>query len=188
MHIAASGSNASAPAPRGEGEGGPLATIGVLSAAAYAYRRQAARETWASREELTRLRLVASFVIASANATAPRVSGDMVWLPTHGASLSRLVSPLATTFAWLRYAATHLPHSSAAFVLKCDDDVYLHVAGLQPVLSLMLADSKRPSPPGVAHSQKPLSSHIYFGRLYWTSYNGPSFAHVATGSPTWRAA
>ena len=76
MHIAASGSNASAPAPRGEGEGGPLATIGVLSAAAYAYRRQAARETWASREELTRLRLVASFVIASANATAPRVSGE----------------------------------------------------------------------------------------------------------------
>ena len=159
----------------------PLATVGVLSAASYAYRRAAARETWAQPRELDRANVLATFVIASANGTLPRASGDVVWLPTHGASMRRLISPLVTTFAWLQYATSSPPHSRASFVVKCDDDVYLHMPGLAAQLRMMLADSQRPSGPGLAHSALPLSSSIYFGRLYWTNYDAESYIHVATG-------
>ena len=80
----------------------PLASIGILSAASYKYRRAAARETWLTFEAVQRRQILTRFVIAVAstangNETTSDArsldddeSCDTVYLPTNG-SLSRIM-------------------------------------------------------------------------------------------------
>ena len=97
----------------------PLATIGVLSAAPYVYRRNAVRETWMRFDEIKRRTVLATFVVTystaafrSGSATPPpadAISGDLLWMPTNG-SLGRLVAPLVTSFLWYRHATRKAPN------------------------------------------------------------------------------
>ena len=186
----------------------PLASIGILSAASYRYRRAAARESWLTFDEVKRGKILTRFVIAvvssadgnettsDARSLDDDASCDTVYLPTNG-SLSRIISPLATTFAWLKYATIHHIHRRSQFILKCDDDAYVFVPGLATHMRMMLKDVARTVAPHesntsaakqsktkfahLEHLRLPLSSHIYFGRLYWTNYHPGAWLHVATG-------
>ena len=77
----------------------PVASIGVLSAPLYAYRRAALRETWMHSAEVRSGAITVRFIINTGSAAAPAVAcGDTIFLAANGHG-DRLTSPLATTFA-----------------------------------------------------------------------------------------
>jgi len=113
--------------------------------------------------------IVVRFVVATNVSTDAYENGDMVWLPRRG-SLGRSISPLVTLFTWLQYAVLVPPHSTAKALIKCDDDAFVVVPELVSHLRLLPLEPE---------------AHVYFGHLYWTSYDTEKHTHVAsTFTPT----
>ena len=105
--------------------------------------------------------MIARFLISTTNATTPREEGDVLYLPS-GGSLLRNISPLISLVSWLQYATTHAPFNTARFLLKVDDDAFIHLPEVASWMRLL----------DRSHDQ---DASIYFGRCFWTAYDGPNF-------------
>lgn len=70
--------------------------------------------------------VLATFVVANASLAQPCVTGDVLNLPLNASLLTRIVSPLLTTFGWLRYATQNLPFSRARYICKVDVGIAAH--------------------------------------------------------------
>lgn len=164
----------------------PLASLGILSAAPYEHRRDAARQTYLRTEQARAL--IIRFVVltdahgfdggASSSSDARRLAaeharhGDMVAVPTNG-SRERVIAPLVATFGWLRIATAHEPYNRSSFVLKADDDAYIVFRELVSQLRHIRSWQTR--------FEGLKSSHVYFGRFYWTSWHKRNYMHNGTG-------
>lgn len=132
----------------------PLASVGVISALPYTYRRDAVRETWARFPEVANGSVLLRFVVACT--PNPDESADVICLPQRGkGASSRVTAPLLTTWQWLTYAVKHAPHRASRFVIKADDDAYIQISSLASLMSLMVREV--PSP------------YVCFGRMYCAS-------------------
>ena len=143
-----------------------LSPLSASSAAPYDYRRRAVRQTYLTYAPAHNV--IARFLISTTNATSPREEGDVLYLPS-GGSLLRNISPLISLVNWLQYATTHAPFNTARFLLKVDDDAFIHLPEVASWMRLL----------DRSQDQEP----IYFGRCR-TAYDGPNFHPLRRTSPT----
>lgn len=159
----------------------PIASLGVLSAAAYAFRRQVVRSTWMRYSEVRCGSLITRFVVATPW-VAPgaknnevdvarklqfsvrreaTLHGDMIELTTN--ATGRMVGPLIAMYHWFTFAVSNEPYRRARYIAKMDDDVFL----VPPLLTAHLSAIDR-------------SRLVYYGRFYFTNWFNHSFEHFGS--------
>lgn len=163
--------------------------VGVVSAPEFVFRRTVARTTWmrlapstpnaGGADQSHALPWCVQFVVRALHAPGriqrqlameQREHGDILEVDVPW-NETRMRGPVLTLAAWTRYAATNL--TTAKYVVKVDDDSYLHVPGLARTLSLQVDTVGLPTP------------MAYIGTLTWYSWFAKQFDRCGFGW-SWR--
>lgn len=164
-----------------------LGALGILSATEHSKFRRAARLTWMAQSERESREaaggLACRFVLRGLNASAAllqEAARHRDVLLVAAPALSRQTGPLTSLMYWYECALVAWP--KAGLIGKADDDVYLHLPGIEVHLRLTLAATRNRSSPS---ARPPLLSWGVHETYHWdvTSHLPTQFAYLWGWSP-----